>query len=475
MIRYKFRVLAQGLALSALVLGAGCTKEPLEPTVDRSVDFAKINTVPLLRTVMDGAYEKMSTSDYYGRNVIILGEVRSDNCVANGSSNRYTAVSAGTITTSNGDATDAWTEIYATNLQANGVIALENKDLEGDQAMKKAIVGEAYAMRALAHYDLFRLFGAMHVNGAKAGIPYVTEYPPKNLTPSRNTADEIKAQLYQDLDKAISMMPAPKIDGGKKFKQRLNLYAAYVIKARVALYFSDWATAKTCAEAVEASNAFRIISKGEYVQSWRLKLNPNSIFELAYSESDNPSINGLANIYQGDGYGDISATKEIKAAFEPGDVRGGDDMIGEHEDLKAEKPDLPFFLANLGKYVDWRRNTDNIPLMRFEEVKLIKAEALFRLGDNAGALAALNEITAARGASAYAAVDEDAILLERRRELCFEGFRFDDLARFKRDIPACDVGGWTKSAPQYGDKLFALPIPNKEISANANIGQNPGY
>ena len=51
------------------------------------------------------------------------------------------------------------------------------------------------------------------------------------------------------------------------------------------------------------------------------------------------------------------------------------------------------------------------------------------------ALTQLNLITSNRNAVAHTAVSEDIILLERRRELCFEGFRFHDLARTHRNIP----------------------------------------
>ncbi len=57
--------------------------------------------------------------------------------------------------------------------------------------------------------------------------------------------------------------------------------------------------------------------------------------------------------------------------------------------------------------------------MRIEEVVLMKAEALFRLGRDAEALATLNQIADARGAIAHTVVNEDEILLERQNRALF--------------------------------------------------------
>ena len=75
-------------------------------------------------------------------------------------------------------------------------------------------------------------------------------------------------------------------------------------------------------------------------------------------------------------------------------------MIGTNEALKERLTsfgkNLSTYLANLRKYTDYIRDTDNIVFMRIEEVVLMKAEALFRLGRDAEALAALKQIANAR-------------------------------------------------------------------------------
>ena len=102
------------------------------------------------------------------------------------------------------------------------------------------------------------------------------------------------------------------------------------------------------------------------------------------------------------------------------------------------------------------------------------AEALFETSQG-DPLAVLNQITAERGATTLTAVDKDIILRERRRELCYEGFRFDDLARTGRDIPEVDPLKQTHGGPTYGSYNFAYPIPEVEMNANSAMVQNDGY
>jgi starch-binding outer membrane protein, SusD/RagB family len=87
----------------------------------------------------------------------------------------------------------------------------------------------------------------------------------------------------------------------------------------------------------------------------------------------------------------------------------------------------------------------------------------------------LNRIPAKRGANLYTEATKANVLLERRKELCFEGFRFDDLARTGSDIPLVDQYRQTHSGPKYGSYKFAFPIPTVEMNANSNMVQNEGY
>ncbi len=122
---------------------------------------------------------------------------------------------------------------------------------------------------------------------------------------------------------------------------------------------------------------------------------------------------------------------------------------------------------------------DNVPVIRLSEVYLNRAEAHARSGNDPLAQADLNLIRQRALATApdvtltgSALLDE--ILLERRRELCYEGHRVFDITRFKQNLVRVDVTG---DAANYSDpgNYFIFPIPQPEMNLNPNIAQNPGY
>lgn len=74
----------------------------------------------------------------------------------------------------------------------------------------------------------------------------------------------------------------------------------------------------------------------------------------------------------------------------------------------------------------------------------------------------------------------DEILSERRKELCFEGWRRNDLIRFGKYKEAINVTqpSWSTTGnpqPQYSDFEIRWPIPASEILINSNLDQNPMY
>ena len=74
----------------------------------------------------------------------------------------------------------------------------------------------------------------------------------------------------------------------------------------------------------------------------------------------------------------------------------------------------------------------------------------------------------------------DEILSERRKELCFEGWRRNDLIRFGKYSQAISVTqpSWSNTgnpAPQFSDFEIRWPIPSNELQLNSKLVQNSGY
>ncbi len=116
------------------------------------------------------------------------------------------------------------------------------------------------------------------------------------------------------------------------------------------------------------------------------------------------------------------------------------------------------------KYGDSRRN---FTVIRLAEMYLTRAEGNFEAGTATGA-APLDDINLIRDRSeapSLAAVDRDAIRMERYLELCWEGFRLHDLKRWKMDI----------DGDPYNAGNLIFPVPEREMEANDNLVQNGYY
>lgn len=456
-----------------------CSDEALEPTLTIEGDINNISTLSDMQGIIYSVYDRMTQTSYYGRDFIIYGEVRADNCWANGSSGRFLPPAQMSMLTTDGYATGTWQDIYEVIASCNAIINTDKTyitgvdiDLELDH-----IYGQAYAMRALAHFDLLKLYGQQHTGGS-LGVPYIkhfasdiSSFGSDEIAPPRNTVAECKGFIEDDLAMALTLLDESLNDASK---QTVSTFAVYGIMSRVGLYFGEWADVVTAAEAIINSGNYTIVAAADLVDFWAADGGSSSIFELASNGTDNNNINGIQQIYRGDSYGDIEVLPELVTIFDAADVRGSLPMLGINPD-----PSDPY-LRNMGKYPS--ANFDNnIALVRYEEVILNYAEALFELsqaGIAGDALYYLNLVPNERNVpvgSLYVTATKANILLERRKELCFEGFRFDDLARTGSDIPVVDAFLQTHGGPAYGSFNFAFPIPANEMNSNGNMVQNTGY
>jgi hypothetical protein len=109
-------------------------------------------------------------------------------------------------------------------------------------------------------------------------------------------------------------------------------------------------------------------------------------------------------------------------------------------------------------------------MFRYADVLLMKAEAMLRSNNAAGALTIVNSLRAKRGATALASVDLNAMLDERGREMYWESYRRQDLIRFGKYLQV-----WQEKPADAGTKNLLFPIPSNQLAVNPNLTQNPGY
>lgn len=121
----------------------------------------------------------------------------------------------------------------------------------------------------------------------------------------------------------------------------------------------------------------------------------------------------------------------------------------------------------------------DIPLFRYAEVYLTRAEAKYRLsGDPQQARADIEVLRNRAGASTPATITERYIIDEWGREFYFEGRRRSDLVRFglfTGDNYLWHFKGGVFEGRGVQDYFNVYPIPADDINGNPNLSQNPNY
>jgi hypothetical protein len=139
-------------------------------------------------------------------------------------------------------------------------------------------------------------------------------------------------------------------------------------------------------------------------------------------------------------------------------------------------------------------SSNDIKVFRLSEIYFIKAECRVRANDLAGAAGLLQTVRQARNYIPATTVPTPSyssgqqafadIMLERRKELCFEGHRYIDLKRLGADAGITSTDRFQRDSENssaispfninVSDFRFTLPIPQNEINVNP-MPQNPGY
>ena len=333
-------------------------------------------------------------------------------------------------------------------------------------------------MRALAYFQLVNLFAQPYQisKGSNLGVPLVT----KSFTgtpdfPGRATVNEIHAQIIKDLTEALPNLPVT-YPSPSDTRGRATNAAAKALLSRLYLYRGDWSNA-----ADFANQVINISTNYSLSGSYNFGRNTaEDIFSIQMTATDNSrtGAGGWASYYRPaalGGRGDCPMTADLINAFqqEPGDKRFALNDLGVASDGNTKRFTL--------KYPDAVNNTDNSPLIRLAEMYLNRAEALAQKdGINQTSVDLINALRRRAGLSDLLLINfltqqslVDAILNERRKELCFEGHRRMDLLRNGKPLRT----GSLAAAAAPGAARTIMPIPQREIDNNSGLKgqQNPGY
>lgn len=470
------KILIIGL-IAFSTLFSSCKKQlELAPKDALGTDVA-LGTIQGVNSAILGMYSSMRSASYYGRSLYIYGDLSSNDVyLSQTNSNRYISTFQRNFAASDATITDMWTAMYVTISRANNIINSVDK-VTASQPEKDLAKGQALFVRALGYFDLVRVFAKPYNqgNGAQLGVPIVLISDISNY-PKRNTVTEVYAQILADLNLAKTLLSATSASD----KVTVSKYAVSALLSRVYLYKGDHTNAIAEANAVTSNSSFVLTPATALGTFYATPAAAEDIFTIRFLATESGGSDNIGSIYLKPGYGDIRVSPDLVAIFDKVNDKRYQLFIGPFSNSPKE------FQNNKYKQQDGALGMYSPKVLRLAEVILNRAEAANKAGQDELALTDLNKVRSSRGLASLAGVSGAAllteILLERRKELMFEGQFFFDLMRngitMQRNF--CN-DPLEISAPQCSltavDSKTVAPIPQAELSANPSLAgqQNSGY
>lgn len=494
--------------LLSLILFMGCSKQLTEETFGvLSPDTYYKTEAEALSSVV-GVYQRMSVILNYNSAYRTL-ELGTDEFVMPARTNGgwfdggiHLEFTNHKVTPANSENNGSWVQVFAVIGAANAV--LQSLESSPQAPTIKGPIAEVRALRAYAYFYAMDLWG---------NVPIFTDarVDPLNL-PKTNTRKEVFDFVEKEMLKAIVDLPSITQVNRTAYYPRFTKEAIYGALATVYLNGKVFTGTDYLTQADDMCN--KVISSGGY------KLEPNFItsftgdndksLELISSFSIDPTQTAGANNYvrgalaplhqlvynlpfvPANGYATFG---EALDRYETNDVRRKYILYGPQTYLDGVTPLLDakkvqFSLVPIkdptkseenegyrvlkyipdGKWV--ARDADNdIVLMRYSDILLIKAEALFRTGKTAEALVLVNQVRVRSSATPLTTLTLQNLEDERGREFLWEGTRRRDMIRFGDFF----TGVWQFHTTVTAQFRSLYPIPSLQTGVNANLIQNPGY
>ncbi len=467
------------LVTALLSFAGGCAKLDVVPesAFTPSNFYANLDDAT---AAVSAAYDPLGTNEFYWQSMPSLQDQSTDDCEwGNGRNTSNTSkneVDRYTFTPSTITFFQVWTRCYQGINRANAVIGRVPGITTGNEALKARLIGEATFARAFYYFSLVRLYG---------GVPLLTSETTElnNLTKPRASVEEVYAQLIGDLVAAETALPNKYTgsDIGRPTKG-----AAKALLAKVYLTRQEWSKASAKCKEVIDLGVYDLWANYSEVFLLANENGKESIFDVQAISGGLNEGSALQGYFRPNfdraGFGDDPVTQNHYEAYPAGDKRRD---VNVKLYTRTSTPAAPASIAYpcyVAKYLDPTATSNNdgannFPVLRYADVLLMYAEALNEQGaGNADAYAAINRLRKRAGLADLSGLTQDrfrdAVLLERRLELAFEGHRWYDLVRTGRLVSA--VKAQNPAIPVLPHHLL-YPIPQTERDVNPLLTQNPGY
>jgi hypothetical protein len=395
-----------------------------------------------------------------------------------------------------------WNNLYSMIYTANTVI--NTIDPATEEAQPKFFLAQGHAARAFSYLNLIQLFQFNYVgNESKPGVPILTNENLAEVTENgapRATVEAVYELIISDLSTAIDLFEGAE-GVQRRDKRYIDLGVAYGLRARANLAMQKWADAAADAQgAIDATSASPAGLTDVNKPAFMSASEANWMWGIIIAETDRVVTSGIVNwiSHMGSlnyGYANFSGGRQInKALYETiseTDVRKGWwlDENSESPNLLVDGEDKNKFVAAVNAYgykpythvkfapynnvARQSTNANDIPLMRVEEMYLIKAEAEAMSGGS-GTATLVDFIQEYRDpdysfASTNPAEVQEEVYRHRRIELWGEGLNWFDVMRLNKPVDRRG-GGFPDATMVFnipaGDPILLWRLPEKEILAN---------
>lgn len=431
----------------------------VEPVASIDAETAVIDSISVDRSAL-GVYSTMQSGDYYGLRYLLYQDAYADNLQHSGTFTTDAEVSSRTINPSNLQIATTWSVIYTAINRANTLIQRVDA-VPMLEINKNRYRAEMRLLRALCYFDLVKVFG---------GVP-LSLTPTTNIESIKNLPRSTEAQVYDQIITDLLFAETTLGNSATPIARRPNRasgYTASALLSRVYLQRGDNVNALAKADKVITANVYAI--QPSYSTIFSNENTTESILELDFTINDQNGLAGASNPLTGGQkfYLRTAFYTLMTTAATNGDRRA---------QFSAGRNPGNTRNRNL-KYFRLTSNDDNVPIIRYAEMFLTRAEARARQGVPAfpADAAVISDINVIRNRAGLAPIvlpltNSEAlteILAQRRIEFAFEGQRFADLKRY---------GLAASTLFATADAFRVLwPIPFTQITVSDKIlVQNPGY